>query len=286
MRMLTPRQHIAGASLFSTASRCSVCRPSRNDRRSVRLSTIDLRAPLPILKKHSPEPPYEEASHPSEISMKSEVIRKTIHMSSITIPLIYGLTGREVMLWLLVPFTVISVVVEFLRMRVPTVEAKLRRVFGTIMRQHELAEGNRKLSGATWVFLSATLCVVLFPTAIALAAFTILIVSDTAAALFGRKFGRHRFLEKSVEGSSAFFVTAAVVVTAIMLIYDLPIVFLTTGAVAALVATAAEAFSYGANIDDNLTIPTSYGFVQWGLLAMLGGPDTEHVMSVGRSLFG
>jgi dolichol kinase len=229
---------------------------------------------------------HQEASHPSEISMKSEVIRKSIHLSSIGIPLIYGLAGRAVMLWLLVPVTIIAVVVEFLRLRVPTVEAKLRRVFGTIMREHELAEAKAKISGATWVFLSATFCVIVFPTMITIAGFTVLIVSDTAAALFGRKFGRHRFLEKSVEGSSAFYVTAMMVVTAVMLIYDAPMLFLTTGAAAAFAATAAEAFSYGANVDDNLTIPTAYGFVQWGLVALHGGPEADAIYAAGRSVFG
>jgi dolichol kinase len=240
---------------------------------------------LTLLKQHPTDPQHQEASHPSEISMKNEVIRKSIHLSSIGIPLIYGLAGRDVLLWLLVPATIISVVVEFIRMRVPTVEAKLRRVFGTIMRQHELAEAHAKISGATWVLLSATFCVIVFPQLIAMAGFTILIVSDTAAALFGRKFGRHRFLEKSVEGSSAFYVTAMMVVGALMLIYDVPMVFLTTGAAAAFAATAAEAFSYGANIDDNLTIPTSYGLVQWGLLTLHGGPEVERIWEIGRSMF-
>jgi dolichol kinase len=218
--------------------------------------------------------------------MKSEVIRKSIHLSSIGIPLIYGLAGREIMLWLLVPVTIISLIVEFLRMRVPVVEAKLRRVFGTIMREHELREHKAKLSGATWVFLSATICVIVFPTIIAITGFTILIVSDTAAALFGRRFGRHRFLEKSLEGSGAFYVTAMMVVTFVMLLFDAPTIFLTTGAAAAFAATAAEAFSHGANIDDNLTIPTSYGIVQWALLALSGGPEVDRLWEFGRGIFG
>jgi dolichol kinase len=258
----------------------------RRERRRRLLPFIDVRKPLAILKQHPPDPQFQEATHPSEITMKSEVIRKSIHLASIGIPLIYGFTNRTVMLWLLVPFTILSVVVEFLRMRVPVVEAKLRRVFGTIMRSHELAEQNAKISGATWVFLSATLCVIVFPKIITIAGFTILIVSDTAAALFGRRFGRHKFLEKSLEGSGAFYVTAMIVVGIVMAIFDAPMIFLTTGAAAAFAATAAEAFSHGANIDDNLTIPTSYGIVQWALLAMTGGPEVERLWEIGRGIFG
>ena len=218
--------------------------------------------------------------------MKSELIRKTIHLSSIGIPLIYGLAGREVMLWLLIPATVITVIVEILRLNSPAIEARVRTMFGGIMREHELAETHRKISGAAWVLLSATFCVIVFPTMITIAGFTILIVSDTAAALIGRRFGRNRFNGKSLEGSLAFFLTAIAVVAIVMGLYDAPLVFLTTGIVAAFIATAAEAFSHGANFDDNLTIPMSFGFAQWGLLAFLGGPDVERIMHAGRSMLG
>jgi dolichol kinase len=274
----------SGARRFGVC--CIVAKRGAPARASRRHPFTDVRKPLAILRQHPPDPQYQEASHPSEISMKSEVIRKSIHLSSIGIPLIYGLAGREIMLWLLVPVTIISLIVEFLRMRVPVVEAKLRRVFGTIMREHELREHKAKLSGATWVFLSATICVIVFPTIIAITGFTILIVSDTAAALFGRRFGRHRFLEKSLEGSGAFYVTAMMVVTIVMLLFDAPTIFLTTGAAAAFAATAAEAFSHGANIDDNLTIPTSYGIVQWALLALSGGPEVDRLWEFGRGIFG
>lgn len=218
--------------------------------------------------------------------MKSELIRKSIHLSSIGIPLIYGLAGREIMLWLLVPATAITVIVEILRLNYTSVEARVRSTFGTIMREHELADSKRKISGAAWVLLSATFCVLVFPTIITIAGFLTLIVSDTAAALIGRRYGRHRFNGKSIEGSVAFYVSAFAVVAIVTWLYDAPLVFLATGSVAALAATLAEAFSHGANIDDNLTIPTSFGFAQWGLLALVGGPDVERIWQFGRSVFG
>ncbi|MBC8145586.1 MAG: hypothetical protein H7X80_08360 [bacterium] len=238
------------------------------------------------LKQQTPDAMTQVAAPRAEISMKSELIRKSIHLSSIGIPLIYGLAGREIMLWLLVPATVFTLIIEVLRFTKPSVEARVRSSFGGIMREHELDGSHKKISGAAWVLLSATFCVIVFPTIITIAAFTTLIVSDTAAALIGRKYGRHKFLEKSFEGSTAFFVTSFCVVTAVMLLYDAPMLFLTTGAAAALAATAAEALSSGANIDDNLTIPTSFAFVQWGLIALVGGPDAERIWQFGRSVFG
>ena len=240
---------------------------------------------MPILKEHPPDPAHQTATHPSEISMRNEILRKMIHLCSIGIPALYIFLSRETMLWLLVPATILSVGVELIRLRVPAVERALRSVFGPIMREHELAEGKAKLSGASWVLLSATLCIFIFPKVITIAGFTILIISDTAAALFGRKYGRHKFLEKSVEGSSAFFVTAFIVVLVVNAIFAGPWMFVWVGAIGALVATAAEALSHGANIDDNLTIPTSFGIVVWSILGLIGGPEVERLLEFGRGAF-
>jgi dolichol kinase len=230
---------------------------------------------------------YVATSRPEQISMKSEFMRKSIHLCSIAIPIIYIWTTRRTALWLLVPMTLFALAVELLRPRIPAVELIVRKLFGSILRTHEKQEsGKIKLSGATWVLLSATLCVLIFPKVVTIAAFTTLIVSDTMAALLGRRFGRHKFLEKSVEGSTAFFVFAVLVVFAVAAIYSAQIgdaywSFILAGTAAALVSTVAEAMSYGVNVDDNLTIPFSFGGVMWGLLAMMHAPEIAQVLAVG-----
>lgn len=240
---------------------------------------------MAILKAHPTTPEYQEASHPAQISMKSEFMRKLIHLCSIVIPIIYIWTTRETALWLLVPVTLLALAIELLRPRMPSVELIIRKLFGSILRTHEKQEsGKIKLSGATWVLLSATLCVLIFPKVITIAAFSTLIVSDTMAALIGRRFGRHKFLEKSFEGSTAFFVFAVGVVFTVAAIYsgllgDSYWTFIGVGVVAALASTVAEAMSYGVNVDDNLTIPFSFGGVMWGLLALLGGAGIERALA-------
>ena len=42
----------------------------------------------------------------------------------------------------------------------------------------------------------------------------------------------------------------------------------------------AEAMSYGVNIDDNFTIPLSFGAVMWGLLVLFNNPEVERLLSV------
>lgn len=203
-----------------------------------------------------------------------------IHLSSISMPIAYIWISRPAMLSFLVPLLVVALIVEFLRWRIPAVESFIGKLFGQMLREHE-KEGVKKISGATYVILSATLCVFLFPKVVTIAAFAVLIVSDTASALFGRRFGRHRFLEKSVEGSSAFVVTAILVVLAVSAVYEAPWTFIVAGVVASVAAAVAEAMSYGVNIDDNLTIPLAFGVVMWGILALVGGPEIAAILGAG-----
>ena len=133
------------------------------------------------------------------------------------------------------------------------------------MRSHEHDERSKRLNGATHVLISATLCVIIFPKLITITAFAVLIISDSAAALVGRRFGRKKFLSKSVEGSAAFFLSALVVIAATPKIssgageYFIAIV-------AAAIGTIVEALSVG--IDDNLSIPISIGTVMWLLYGL------------------
>jgi dolichol kinase len=212
--------------------------------------------------------------------MRSEWQRKMIHMCSISIPIMYIWLTRETMLWIFVPLTVVAFVMEVLRTRVPAVEGFIRKYFGAMLRPHERAGGKAKISGATYVILSASLCALIFPKVVMIAGFAVLIVSDTASALFGRRFGRHRFLEKSVEGSSAFVVTAIMVVLGVAAIYGAPVSFILIGIVASFIAAVAEAMSYGVNIDDNLTIPLAFGAVMWGGMAVVGSPELRMLLEV------
>ncbi len=229
------------------------------------------------------------ATHPSNISMRSELLRKGIHLTSMLIPAIYIFVSKLLALEILIPLTAFAVTVELLRTRVPSVERFIVTSFGDLLRTHERLEsrdGPWKLSGATWVFLSATICVAAFPKVVAVTAFAVLILSDTVAALIGRRFGRRRFLAKSVAGSSAFFIAALLIVFCVAGIYRDVLagsywVFILAGVVSSAVATVAEAASYGINIDDNLSIPLSFSLVMWPILLLANQPAIDAVLKVG-----
>jgi dolichol kinase len=121
----------------------------------------------------------------------------------------------------------------------------------------------KNLTGATYVLLSALICALIFPKVIFVTAFTILIISDTMAALIGRKFGKRKFLRKSFEGTLSFFISASIVVLFTPKVGNLPLEYL-IGFIAAFVGAIVENVSYGI-ADDNLTIPLSVGLTMWGL---------------------
>jgi dolichol kinase len=202
----------------------------------------------------------------ANIDYTAEIARKAIHFCSLSIPVIYYFIERDLALAILVPLTLLFFTVDMLRYyHTPTADL-FYRVFRFMLRKHEQDHTSKRLNGATNVLIAATVCVLVFPKLIVLTAFPILIISDSVAALFGRRFGRHRFLQKSVEGSLAFFLFALIV------IYFTPKMEYSSteyliAAAAALVGTIVEAGSW--KIDDNLSIPLSVGAVMWGLYFIL-----------------
>ena len=92
-----------------------------------------------------------------------------------------------------------------------------------------------------------------------------LIISDTIAALIGKRFGKPRFFGKSIEGSFAFFLSGVIVVALTPKVAYLPMEYL-IGAVAVMVGTIVEAVPVGT--DDNLAIPLATGGTLWLMYAM------------------
>jgi dolichol kinase len=196
---------------------------------------------------------------------RAEVLRKGIHLASLSIPVIYYFVSRHTALTILVPLTLAFGLIDVARLLHPGTSRLYNRFFGFLLRKHEREDKGRQLTGATYVLLSAVLCVLIFPKVIVITAFAILIVSDSAAALIGRRYGRRPFLTKSLEGSGAFFLSAVIVVLAAPKIAYIPLEYL-LGVIAALAGTVVEASRV--RLDDNLTIPLSIGAVLWGLYAL------------------
>jgi dolichol kinase len=202
-----------------------------------------------------------------EESYASELVRKAIHLSSLAIPAVYYFISRESALAILIPIALLFGLSDIARLLIPTFSTFYNRYFGFLLRRHETRRTRPRLNGATYVLLSAIICIWLFPKVIVITSFAILIISDSAAALIGRRFGRHPFRNKSFEGTSAFFITALLVV-AVAPKVDYLVAEYCIGAAAALLGAFVEALS-GDLIDDNLSIPISIGVTMWAMYALL-----------------
>ncbi|MGA7305476.1 MAG: phosphatidate cytidylyltransferase [Rhodothermales bacterium] len=193
----------------------------------------------------------------TRLPYRGEIWRKALHLLSLSIPIGLLLFGRQTALVILVPLAAAFVVSEILRSRFAGVRNFISKVFGFMMRPEEnpSAPSSVHFNGATWVLLSACVVIALFEPRIAAAALIIGLIGDAAAALIGRRFGRHRIGKrgKSIEGSLAF------AVAALLAVYPVPGIALPSAAAAVVVAAIVEGI--GGPVNDNLSVPLAAGIV-------------------------
>ncbi len=201
------------------------------------------------------------------IHYRDEIVRKLIHLSSLSIPVVYYFIPWTDAIIILGIITFIALVIDMLRYFSNGFGKIFYSIFGFLLRKHELDEQKKNLNGATYVLISALVSVFIFPKVFFVTAFSILIISDSVAALVGRKFGKHPLFSKSLEGTLAFFISGSIVVFFTPKAEGLLLEYL-IGIIAAAVAAIVENISYGW-MDDNLTIPISIGFTMWGLYLLL-----------------
>ncbi len=192
-----------------------------------------------------------------EITYKSELARKSIHLSSLLIPITYLHIPHTTGITILVAMTAVSWLIDVLRHFHEPSRTVLMKVFGKLLRKHETVNGSFALTGATWVLIAATLTLGVFPTIVGVSAFTVLIVSDTFAALIGRRIRSRPFLDKSIAGTLTFVGTAWCVVVFFTIFYALPWTYVVAGSIGAAAAAIAEAASVRMRLDDNIAIPFS-----------------------------
>ena len=203
-------------------------------------------------------------SNEFKISYKHELARKTIHMVSISIPVAYFFITKELALWIIIPLTILSIIIDFGSRKPGKFRDFFHKYFGKILRPHEYYDVFT-LNGATWVLISAVSCVLIFPKLLVIVGFTILIISDISSALIGRRFGRHPlFVNKSWEGTTAFWVSAWLVIIILGVLFSASWTFYIFGFIAAFISGWVEALSTMLKMDDNFSIPISFGFAMWG----------------------
>lgn len=195
----------------------------------------------------------EPVSKYDEVPFSVEVWRKLFHLVSLSIPVIYTFVSREFALVVLSIITIIAIFIDIMIKKENLVQKLIFKIFGRLFRKYE--KQNFVFNGATWMLISATLNVILFPKLATITAFYVLVISDASAALIGKRFGKTRFLNKSLEGFLAFVLSGFIVVTLVWFGFGLPVHFLISAFVGVILAGFVESASAILRIDDNLGIP-------------------------------
>jgi len=178
-----------------------------------------------------------------------EILRKSVHLVSILIVLIYEFYGKESILWVLMLFLVTVLVLDYFR-----IEHGIRIPFFHIM--YRKSESNR-FGGHIFFALGAISVISLCSREIAYSAILMATFGDLTAALIGKFYGKRRVFQrifkndKSIEGSASEFLIDFFIG---LLILGNPIVSLVMAFLATLTETAVN------KIDDNLIVPVFAGF--------------------------
>jgi len=197
-----------------------------------------------------------------QIPFTGELARKATHLGALVIPGGYYFLqlDKADMLAIMIPIALLMVLIDISRLRNWTIyRSTVSRIMAPMIRNHEHAGD---FSGATYILLSVCLTVALYSKPIAIAALAFIIVGDVLAALIGRKFGRHRFGRKSVEGSLACLLGTLAVALLV------PEIAMPVGVFGAVVATVTEAAS--SRIDDNISVPIISGLAMTLLVKIIG----------------
>ncbi len=196
-----------------------------------------------------------------QISYLYEVLRKSIHLSSLWMVVSIGIFP-SVLNILLFSFLLFAICfIEYgNHKKWPLFSETYGRMFNRILREQETQEKFR-FSGAPYVIAAALMVTILFSDVVAMTALSVMLVGDTAAALIGRKYGKRKINQnrKSVEGSLAFWIASFVILVFFGLLYSQPIWFYLYGILGITAAMFAEIYENRIRIDDNFSIPLVMG---------------------------
>ncbi|MFT6220242.1 MAG: dolichol kinase [Rickettsiales bacterium] len=195
-----------------------------------------------------------------EIDYKKEVARKTFHIFTILIlPIAYIFLTKKIMLMVILPLSIFIVATDYLRHKSSFINKIFYIIFGRILREADLKKSGR--TGASYTAIAALLVFALCPKIIAICAFCILAISDGLAALVGKRISSKEFFEKSVAGSSAFGVSALLILTVCGILTNQEFGFYLFGVFAVFVVTILEARPSFLKVDDNFLIPVAFSTI-------------------------
>jgi dolichol kinase len=168
--------------------------------------------------------------------------------------------GEERGLILIGALFLFTILTEILRLRVTGVNRILVSLAGPILKDAEISHP----TGVGYFLGGALGCLLFFGLEVTLASIVILSAGDPAAAVVGRRWGRVRIGEKSLEGTMAFLASA--MAAGMVLQGFWPGITITTFSMGTLIAAVVEVLPL--KMDDNLRVPLAAGLAMQTLMRL------------------
>ncbi len=188
-----------------------------------------------------------------KLDIKEEFLRKLIHIGYSIVPFIYLLTDKKTILIITGILSIYMVALDLARLKWKWLHDLYLKVLGKILRNHEVDNSKSFFTGGTYIVLSSLFCFIFFEKHVAISAMLITTFGDTAAALYGKHFGKIKVFDKTIEGSIVFFITGIIILYFMGLLSG---IFLIPALVALFITVTLELLPIP--IDDNILIPISF----------------------------
>lgn len=190
---------------------------------------------------------------------RHEVYRKGIHLSSLWIPAMIYFGGTVVASGIFILLMAGELLLEYGNYK----KWHWARVIFTLpsllfLRNKERQRQHFTITGGVYVLASSLLCTLLFSNVIAAISITVMLISDTLAALIGKAVGQRKiYKNKTLEGTTAFFVSALIITMLFNPLYT----FTYASVIACFAAVLMELFEQWFELDDNFSVPMAMGII-------------------------
>ncbi len=186
-----------------------------------------------------------------------EIKRKLFHLFGLVFPILYYFINKPLIIIILLVIALLVLYIDNIRHTNIQLQTIIENFFNSIMRDQERS-GTLNLSGISYFISGLLLSAIFFNKKITIVAWLVLIISDSSAALVGKMIGKPYIGAKSIEGSIAFLVTSIMISITTFGFLEFPAT-LSAIVITSAIVTWIELNSDRVEINDNLSIPISYG---------------------------
>lgn len=184
--------------------------------------------------------------------MQLKLWRHLYHLSlGLLLAFLYYLTSQKIMLIGLFIATLICVLIEYIRLRIRSLNRWLITRFSTLLKPEE----ERHVTGQTYFLLGCLLTVLFFEKEIAIISLLFLAVGDVASVMTNTFSGRIKLFGKSLEGT----IGCLIVCLCVGLILHFSLLKIEIWIIFVGASTAAFSELLSIPPDDNLTVPLCVG---------------------------